>query len=88
VTAAAEWLTPREAASLLRVNYRTVLDACSTDQLPHVRVGRAIRIPLRALQREAVGLAEPARAATPDVSGAVLNLLLRDEIEVDRDATG
>ena len=47
---ATEWLTPREAATELRVHYRTVLEAVATDQLPHVRVGRAIRIPRAALE--------------------------------------
>jgi excisionase family DNA binding protein len=75
----AEWLTAREAAELLRVNYRTVLDAVHAGELPAVRVGRAVRISRRALQRAAVGLG-PGRAAAPDAEpGTVLDPAARDD---------
>jgi excisionase family DNA binding protein len=71
------WLTPAEAAELLRVHKRTIYDACAADQLPHVRVGRTIRIPRSAL--------EVGRATAPAASGsgAVLDLLTRND-EVGR----
>lgn len=37
-------LTPREAAALLRVNYRTVLDLITVGELRASRVGRLFRI--------------------------------------------
>ena len=36
------WLTVEEAAKVLKVNYQTVYD--NIDLLPHMRIGRAIRI--------------------------------------------
>ncbi len=41
----AEWQTPREAAERLGVGYRTVLDGCARDEIPHRRIGRALRVP-------------------------------------------
>jgi excisionase family DNA binding protein len=60
-----EWLTAREAAALLRVNYRTVLDAVHAGELPAVRVGRTIRIPRRALERATIPSAEPGTVLDP-----------------------
>ena len=37
-------LTPREAADLLRVNYRTVLDLIAMGELRASRIGRIFRI--------------------------------------------
>ena len=37
-------LTPQEAAALLRVNYRTVLDLISMGELRASRIGRIFRI--------------------------------------------
>lgn len=51
----AEWLTPDEAAELLRVNRETIYRQIRRGALPAVRVGRAYRI-----SRDAVTAAETA----------------------------
>jgi excisionase family DNA binding protein len=43
------WLTPPEAAAVLRVSVDTVYRACRNGQLPHQRLGRQIRIPRSAV---------------------------------------
>ena len=43
-------LTVREAAALLRVNVKTIYGAIATGRLRVARVGRVIRIPLRAIE--------------------------------------
>jgi excisionase family DNA binding protein len=74
-----EWLTPAEAAELWRVHVRTVYDAVAAGELPHVRIGRAIRISRSALERAAVPDAEP---------GTVLdNPTAANDGEVSRDFT-
>jgi excisionase family DNA binding protein len=47
------FLTPREAATRLRVSVWAVYDAVKAGTLPAVRVGRAIRIPRHAVVTEA-----------------------------------
>jgi excisionase family DNA binding protein len=44
-------LTVAEAAELLRVNPKTVYKAVENGQLPVLRFGRIIRIPVHALER-------------------------------------
>ena len=44
-----EVLTVREAAELLRVNPSTVYEMCRRNELPHGRLGNAIRISRAAL---------------------------------------
>lgn len=36
-------LTPNEAADLLRLRYKTVLQACKDGRLPHFRIGQQVR---------------------------------------------
>jgi excisionase family DNA binding protein len=50
------YLTPAEVAKILRVNVETVYRKVAADEIPHVRVGRRIRIPRN--------WAEPAPRAT------------------------
>jgi excisionase family DNA binding protein len=42
-------LTVKEAADLLRVNVKTIHKLLASGDLPHVRLGRVIRIPSRVL---------------------------------------
>ena len=43
------FLTPKEAASRLRVSIWAIYDAVAAETLPAVRVGRSIRIPRHAV---------------------------------------
>ena len=43
------WWTVDDAARLLRVNRKTLYDACNADDFPHKRLGHYIRIPCEAL---------------------------------------
>ncbi|WP_082502915.1 helix-turn-helix domain-containing protein [Nocardioides sp. Leaf307] len=43
------WWTVDDAARLLRVNRKTLYDACNADDFAHKRLGRYIRIPAEAL---------------------------------------
>ncbi len=45
----ADMLTVKEAAGLLRVNVKTIHKLLASGDLPHVRLGRVIRIPSRVL---------------------------------------
>ena len=45
------FLTPKEVAKILKVNYRKVLDLIVGGELKAYRVGRMFRIPRRELQR-------------------------------------
>jgi excisionase family DNA binding protein len=45
-----EMLTVREAAEMLRVNVKTIHKLLASGHLPHLRLGRVIRIPSQALQ--------------------------------------
>ena len=45
-----EMLTVKEAAELLRVNVKTIHKLLASGDLPHLRLGRVIRIPSQALQ--------------------------------------
>jgi excisionase family DNA binding protein len=45
----AAMLTVKEAASLLRVNVKTIHKLLASGDLPHLRLGRVIRIPSRVL---------------------------------------
>lgn len=56
------FLTPREAAERLRVSVWAVYDAVKAETLPAVRVGRAIRIPRRAVIVEARAVRHQAEA--------------------------
>ena len=47
----AEVLTAAEAAELLRISVKTVYKAVENGQLPVLRFGRIIRIPVHALER-------------------------------------
>lgn len=44
-----EYVSPREAAKILRVHYLTVLEQIRLGKLEALRVGRQYRIPIRAL---------------------------------------
>ena len=44
-----EMLTVKEAAGVLRVNVKTIHKLLVSGDLPHVRLGRVIRIPARVL---------------------------------------
>lgn len=44
------WWTVDDAARLLRVNRKTLYDACANDDFPHKRIGVYIRIPCEALR--------------------------------------
>jgi excisionase family DNA binding protein len=46
----AEFLTVDEAASLLRVDRKTIYTAIAARQIDHMRLGRVIRIPRTVLQ--------------------------------------
>ena len=39
-------VSPREAAAVLRVNRETIYRLCAKGELPHVRVGAALRVDL------------------------------------------
>ena len=41
-------VSPREAAALLAVNRETIYRLCSRGELPHIRVGSALRVDLAA----------------------------------------
>lgn len=58
-----EWLTPEEAAALLRVNRNTLYKAIHQGEIPHVRLGRTYRISRYALVRGGVGAAGALRAS-------------------------
>jgi len=45
-----EMLTVKEAAEMLRVNVKTIHKLLASGDLPHLRLGRVIRIPSQALQ--------------------------------------
>jgi excisionase family DNA binding protein len=47
----AEVLTAAEAAALLRVSLKSIYKAANNGQLPVLRFGRIIRIPVHALER-------------------------------------
>lgn len=55
-----DWLTPDEAADLLRVNRETIYNQIRRGALPATRMGRVYRIP-----RAAVKPADPGRLAEP-----------------------
>lgn len=59
-----ELLTVKETAALMRLDRNTVYELVRTNQIPHVRLGRSIRIPRQAL------LQHLERAALEAVSGA------------------
>ncbi len=40
------WASVRELAAMLRVSTSTVYQAVAAEEIPHVRVGNAIRIPV------------------------------------------
>lgn len=42
------WVSVRELAEILRVSTSSVYQAVAAGEIPHVRVGNAIRIPVRA----------------------------------------
>lgn len=44
------WWTVDEASRLLRVNRKTLYDACASDCFPHKRIGPYIKIPAEALR--------------------------------------
>lgn len=44
------WWTVDDAARLLRVNRKTLYDACGHDDFPHIKVGPYLRIPCEALR--------------------------------------
>ncbi len=44
------WWTVEDAARLLRVNRKTLYDACNAGDFPHKRIGVYIRIPCEALR--------------------------------------
>ncbi|GAC1427149.1 MAG: hypothetical protein NVSMB62_24890 [Acidobacteriaceae bacterium] len=44
----ASLISPREAAARLGVNRETIYRLCARGQLPHIRVGAALRIDLTA----------------------------------------
>lgn len=46
-----DFYTIAEAAAILRVNPATVSRQCKAGQLPHVRIGRVVRIPAAELDR-------------------------------------
>jgi excisionase family DNA binding protein len=65
-----EFLTVREAASLLRLNVKTIYAAIRRGHLPAVRIGEAIRIPRWALQGEvSIPPPQPGPVASPLRSG-------------------
>jgi excisionase family DNA binding protein len=43
---AAKFVSPREAAALLGVNRETIYRLCTRGELPHLRVGAALRVNL------------------------------------------
>jgi len=43
------WWSVEDAARVLRVNRKTLYDACRDDDFPHMRVGPYIKIPCEAL---------------------------------------
>lgn len=47
----AKYLTTKQAAQRLNVAVRTVQDLVARGELPALRIGRAIRIPVAALER-------------------------------------
>jgi excisionase family DNA binding protein len=47
------FLTVDEAAAVLRTNRKTVYDAIARKEIPVVRIGRLIRVPLEWLRRAA-----------------------------------
>ena len=46
-----EFLTPKEAAEILKVHYQTVYELCANGSLKHIKVGRQIRIKPEDLDR-------------------------------------
>lgn len=45
------FITAKEAATYLRVTPKTIYELCKRDEMPHVRVGNSIRIPLEPFNR-------------------------------------
>lgn len=63
-------LTVEEAAEVLRISRGSAYEAVRTGDLPHVRIGRTIRVPRRALLA-LLGEDAPAnRRPSPDAAGA------------------
>lgn len=56
-----DWLTVPEMAAVLRISKDTAYSLISEGRVPHIRIGRAIRVPRESLvlhlQREAEGAA-------------------------------
>jgi excisionase family DNA binding protein len=44
-------LTVREVATLLRIGRNTAYGLIATKQIPHVRIGRTLRVPRSSLER-------------------------------------
>ena len=70
----AEVLTAAEAASLLRVSLKSIYKAVNNGQLPVLRFGRIIRIPVHALERMLEG-------STPSYKKAVVQVAEGDIID-------
>ena len=51
MVASEEVLTPREAWELLQVGRNAFYEAVARGEIPHVRIGRSIRVPRAALER-------------------------------------
>jgi len=51
VTKPVRFITAHEAASHLRVTTKHIYELCRRDEIPHVRVGRSVRIPLDPFNR-------------------------------------
>ena len=48
---APRFITAQEAATHLRITPKTIYELCKRDEIPHVRVGRSVRIPLEPFNR-------------------------------------
>ena len=46
-----EYLTPKEAAVILKVHFQTIYELCASGSLKHLKVGRQIRIKREDLDR-------------------------------------
>jgi excisionase family DNA binding protein len=65
MTGERRWISPREAASYLGVHLMTVYSWIDAEKIPAARVGRLVRIDLRALEadleRQSQGKPAPVR---------------------------
>jgi len=46
-----KFITAKEAATHLRVTTKHIYELCHRDEIPHVRVGRNVRIPVEPFNR-------------------------------------